>query len=196
VPAGEPEPAWDVATLFPAQGSWSERDYLELPTNRLVEFSDGLIEVLPAPTRRHQAIVAFLYESLKAFVVARNLGKVHFAPLPVHLWRGKYREPDVIFVRRENEKALEGDYLEGADLIMEVVSADDPERDWVKKREEYPRAGIPEYWIADPALGQITVLTLSGSVYAVHGDFATGDQATARLLPGFQVPVADALRGA
>ena len=195
-PEGEPEPAWAVATLFPAQGSWSERDYLELPTNRLVEFSDGFIEVLPVPTRLHQKIVAFLYESLKAFVVARKLGEVYFAALPVHLWPGKYREPDVIFVRGDNARAFRGDYLEGADLVMEVVSPDEPERDWVKKREEYSRAGIPEYWVADPQLDRITVFRLEAGAYAVHGEFGKGDQAESALLPGFRVPVSEALAGA
>src|SRR5690348_18132107 len=28
------------------------------------------------------------------------------------------------------------------------------------KRQEYARAGIPEYWLVDPAEGRITVLTL------------------------------------
>ena len=55
------EPAWEVAFLFPAQGEWSEHEYLELDTNHLVEFSHGQIEVLPMPSDRHQAIVGFLF---------------------------------------------------------------------------------------------------------------------------------------
>ncbi len=43
------------------------------------------------------------------------------------------------------------------------------DRDLVEKREEYARAGIPEYWIVDPEQGQITVLALDGTGYAVHG---------------------------
>ncbi len=45
--AVDPEPAWEVAHLFPAQGHWSEEEYLALNTNRLVEFDQGVIEVLP-----------------------------------------------------------------------------------------------------------------------------------------------------
>ena len=195
LPEGEPPPAWAVATLFPAQGSWSEQDYLELPTNRLVEFSNGSIEVLHVPTRLHQKIVAFLFESLQALMVSRRLGEVYFAPLPVHLWPGKYREPDVVFVRSDNAKALQGDYLEGADLVMEVVSPDDPDRDWIKKREEYEQAGISEYWIVDPQRGAITVLALRNGVYEVHGEFPRGSEATSSLLPGFSVSVEKALAG-
>lgn len=195
--SGEPEPAWAVATLFPAQGSWSERDYLELPTNRLVELSDGLVEVLTELTRLHQRIVAFLYEALKAFASTHKLGEVYFAPLPLHLWAGKYREPDVVFSRSDNTAALQGDYLEGADLVVEVVSPDDPERDsdWVKKREEYARAGIPEYWIVDPSRQSITVLRLETEAYVIEGEYPKGTEAHSVLLPGFKVPVGSALAG-
>ena len=196
VPPGDPEPAWAVATLFPSQGCWSERDYLELPTNRHVEFSDGYIEVLPVPTRLHQKIVAFVYKALEAFVAARKLGEVYFAPLPVHLWSGKYREPDVIFVRAGNSAALEGDYLEGADLVVEVVSEDDPDRDWIHKRAEYERAAIPEYWIVDPSKGCIAVFTLRDGRYVPFGEYSRSERAISALLPEFSVSVSDTLAGA
>lgn len=61
------EPAWDVALFYPAQGSWTESDYLELGTNRMVEFCDGAIEVLPTPTRIHQRIVRQVFLLLQAF---------------------------------------------------------------------------------------------------------------------------------
>src|SRR5687767_15399448 len=58
------EPAWEIATIFPLQGAWSEADYLSLNTNHLVEFSHGRVEVLPMPTQSHQLIVLFLYRLL------------------------------------------------------------------------------------------------------------------------------------
>jgi hypothetical protein len=45
-----PGPAWEIPEFFPAQGDWSEHDYFALKTNRLIELSDGRVEVLPAPT--------------------------------------------------------------------------------------------------------------------------------------------------
>ena len=59
------------------------------------------------------------------------------------------------------------------------------------KREEYAQAGIPEYWIVDPELDQITVLTLDGQ--SVHGEFKRGERATSKRLPGFGVDVTSAL---
>src|SRR5215216_1554045 len=73
------EPVWKIATLFPAQGAWSEEDYLELETNHLIEYSHGYIEVLPMPTELHQDIVLMLYELLKQYVKPRALGKILLA---------------------------------------------------------------------------------------------------------------------
>jgi Uma2 family endonuclease len=189
------EPVWDIAHLYPAQGCWTERDYLDLNTNRLVEFSHGYIEFLPMPKLSHQLIAMFLYDLLKPFVTARGLGVVVVAAYRVRLWEEKYREPDLIFVRSEHASRMGENYSDGADLVMEVVSgsASDRQRDLVKKRAEYARAGIPEYWIVDPEEGQIIVLTLDGNDYAEHGIFARGEQATSKLLPGFGVDVTAAL---
>lgn len=190
-PASQGEPTWEVALLFPPHGEWSEQEYLALSTNRLVELSDGRLEVLPMPTSFHQRIVEFLYACLNAFVLAKARGEVLFAPLPVHLWSGKYREPDLVYVR-PGRIPSPNTQPEGADLVMEVVGggSEDRKRDLVTKRQEYAKASIAEYWIVDPQEHHIFVLTLEGQSYREHGIFGPGTQATSVLLPGFAVDVA------
>ena len=58
--------------VAPLQGQWSQDDYLWLTdcTNRLIEWTDGCIEVLPMPTDEHQSIAAYLYKLLDAFALA------------------------------------------------------------------------------------------------------------------------------
>jgi Uma2 family endonuclease len=189
------EPTWGVAQLFPTQGNWSESEYLALDTNQLVEFSHGFVEFLPMATFLHQRILKFLFNALQAFVTAQNLGAAFFMGVRVRLWPGKFREPDVLFMHAEHASRMTDEYWEGADLVMEVVSAGDEDRrrNLTTKREEYAQAGIREYWIVDPALEQITVLTLDGQTYVVHGEFKRGEQATSKLLPGFVVDVTSAL---
>src|SRR5438128_9737267 len=184
------EPAWEVALLFPAQGEWTESAYLALDTNRLIELSDGCLEFLPMPTLFHQLIVDFVHTLLKTYVAAHAFGLVLFAPLPVRLWPGRFREPDIDYVRRVRIPNLHGQ-PQGADLAMEVVSAgtENRMRDLEIKRAEYADAGISEYWIVDPQEQRITVLTLDGQTYRVHGEFVPGMQATSVLLPGFSVDV-------
>jgi Uma2 family endonuclease len=115
------------------------------------------------------------------------------APYKVQIRPNKYCEPDVIFIRKEHASRMGEQFSVGADLVMEVVSAEGRERDLETKRQEYAQAGIPEYWIVDPQLERITVLALEGAVYTVHGEFPKGTQASSRLLPGFTVDVTAAL---
>jgi Uma2 family endonuclease len=189
------EPVWDIASLYPVQGCWTEGDYLELNTNQFVEFSHGYVEFLPLPTLSHQFIAKLLCQILDFFVLSSALGTVVPAPYKVRLWKDKFREPDIIFVRSEHSSRMGENFSDGADLVMEVVSgsASDRQRDLVEKRADYARAGIPEYWIVDPEEGQITVLALEGAEYAVHGTYARGEQATSRLLPEFSVDVTEVL---
>jgi len=180
----------EIAPILPEQGEWSEADYLWLTnrTNRLIELSDGRIEVLPMPTEKHQAILLYLYRAF--FPVIEQLGgKVFVAALRLHLATERFREPDLLLLLAADDPRRHNEYWEGADLVVEVVSPDDPRRDLVQKRREYAEAGIPEYWIVNPQTETISVLRLEGTKYAEHGVFQRGDQATSALLAGFQVSV-------
>lgn len=182
------EPTWEVAWLFPAQGAWSEQEYLALNTSRLVEFSHGRLEVLPVPTDRHQAIVAFLFTAFLG-VIQQIGGAIRFAPLRLRLWPGKFCEPDIMILRRADDPRRQELYWTGADLVVEVISEDDPERDLVTKRREYAEAGIPEYWLVDPRDETIAVLRLEGTSYMLHGQFGAGNSATSATLPALRVSV-------
>lgn len=182
------EPTWDVALLFPAQGAWSEHEYLALDSNRLVEFSHGRLEVLPMPSDTHQSIVGFLYTVFLAFVQQMG-GVVRFAPLRLRLWPGKIREPDLMLLRDGNDPRRQDPYWTGADLVVEVVSEDDPGRDLITKRLEYAQAGIPEYWIVDPRYKSIVVLTLAGETYQTHGQFDGDAVLSSATLSGLSFPV-------
>jgi len=187
----EAEPTWEIAELFPTQGNWSEEEYLALPDNRLLEFANGFLEVLPVPTTSHQALVAYLYGLFSAFVSQHDLGELLFAPIRVRLWRGKFREPDLVFMLKTHAHRIGEEFWDGADLALEVLSTDpkDRRRDLVIKRREYARARIPEYWIVDPQERTITILRLAGTRYIVHGCYAGGSRATSQLLTGFDVDV-------
>jgi hypothetical protein len=60
--------------LLPSQGSWSEEEYLVLTEHRsrLVEFTDGFLEVLPTPTDKHQSVLKFLFLAFFGFVEPRR----------------------------------------------------------------------------------------------------------------------------
>ena len=174
------------------QGLWTQDQYLAITNqcNHLVEFTDGQIEVLPVPTRRHQAITRFLLFLLSDWTEAEG-GEVFFAPLRLRVRQGKFREPDLLVLRDASDPRNQDAYWPGADLVMEIVSPDNPNRDLVTKRDDYAEAGIPEYWIVNPLNDTITVLTLHGDAYREHGVFGRGEKAEGTLLRGFTADVSE-----
>ena len=182
-----------LGAAMPSQGCWSDEHYLWLTdrTRRLIEYTDGRVEVLPMPTERHQIILLFLYRLLYAHVQASPRdGVVVTSGLRMRVREGKFREPDLLLLRDRSDPRRRDRFWLGADLVVEIVSPDDPARDLVVKRADYAEASIPEYWIVDPANETVAVLTLAGNAYVEHGVFARGDTATSPLLDGVAVNVA------
>ena len=197
-PSQRGEPSWEVACCFPRQGEWSNEDYLAFETaNFPVELVDGCLEFLPMPTLSHQRLVRSLFLTLDQAVRASGKGEAAFAPCPIQLWESHYREPDVFYLSSERSARGE-DPPTGVDLVIEVMSPGQTnrERDLIKKRADYARAGVSEYWIVDPEEQVVSVLALDGETYRVHGEFKPGTMATSLLLPAFQVNVADLFEAA
>ncbi len=192
--ASEADYAWEVATLFPAQGEWSEDDYLRLTegTNRRIELTDGRLEFLPMPTEIHESLVRFLFFALHAFVENQKLGQVYWTGIRLRIRPRKFRLPDVIFLHNDHYHARHNRAWDGADLVMEVVSDDakDRQRDYEQKLLDYAEAKVAEYWIIDYQRQTVLVHRLHGSQYQVHGQFTRGQLAASALLNGFAVDVA------
>ena len=185
------EPVWELAELHSPQGAWSEDEYLALRANRLIEFTDGFVEVLPTPTTSHQQIVMRLFQLLFAFTQSSQPATVLFAPLRLRVAENTYREPDTLLVLDEHSHFIGEDFWTGADLVAEVLSpgTSNRERDLVDKRRLYAAAGVPEYWIVDPADELIRVLVLDGDSYREHCVARRGESARSVLLVGFSAAV-------
>lgn len=190
-------PTWELALNFPRQGEWTEEEYLSLDTNRLVEFTDGVLEFLPMPKPSHARLSRYISDLLRALVTSKASGDVFWAPFSIRISPTKLREPDIVYLR--HERIPQDDVPpDGADLVVEIVSEGtrNRDRDLNIKRLEYSAAGIPEYWIVDPVAQTITVLSLTEGDYRVHVEAGLGMQATSVLLPGFQVDVTAAFAAA
>jgi Uma2 family endonuclease len=176
--------------VLPDQGQLSEEEYLWLTdrTSRLLEYTDGYVEVLPMPTSKHQGIVLLFIRLLLPFLDARG-GILRFAPMRLRLRAGKFREPDLMLLLDTSDPRNQDRHWLGADLVLEVVSPDNPARDLVEKRQDYAAAGIPEYWIVNPLNRTISVLVLQDGEYAEHGVFVNRAQATSTVLASFSIAV-------
>ena len=135
-------------------------------------------------------LLKFLCLAFFEFFEARG-GNVLFAPLRMRVRPGKFREPDLLLLLSANDSRRQNRFWDGADLALEIVSEDKPERDLVDKRGDNAEARVPEYWIVNPRSESITVLRLCDEAYEEAGTFRRGDSAASTLRPEFSVAVSE-----
>ena len=101
-------------------------------------------------------------------------------------------EPDVMFFKTGNEPKAGDKYFKGIpDLVVEVLSPSNRHVDRGVKFDAYQKAGIAEYWLADPKTRSVQVNSLNAAgQYEEWGSFGPGDVVRSAFLKGFETPVA------
>ena len=191
-PRPQPRTAASAALAWLEVGHWTEAAYFALPdTNYIVELSEGHLLVHEMPGLEHQRIVSRLLFSLSEWARTGGDGEVFPAPMPIRLWEGKIREPDITFYAAGHEDRYHVQYADPPDLAIEVLSPSTRRIDRQEKAAEYAEAGVTEYWIVDPEGRSIEVLTGAGPEgYVSRRQFGPGDEVTSAVLPGLVVSVA------
>jgi Uma2 family endonuclease len=155
------------------QGQWTYRDYAALPDDgHRYEIVDGVLYMAPSPNEWHQNATLEIASYLRTHVKLTGLGQVYIAPFDVELDPKTVVQPDVIVILNANRNKITFSHIIGApDLIVEVSSPGTIGYDREKKQHAYARAGVPEYWIADPWSRTVEVLTLEAGGYRSLGVF-------------------------
>jgi Uma2 family endonuclease len=190
-------PEREDAGSWPAPGQWTYADYCRLPDDgRRYEVIRGVLYVSPAPSLPHQRALALLFVKLHSFVLAAGLGEVLFAPVDVLLPReiAAPVQPDLMFFRTGNQPGAEAMNFKGApDLVVEILSPSTRRLDRGIKLAAYRDAGVPEFWLADPRLGTLSIFGLGedgkGYVELSHG--GVGEAVESRVLPGLRIAVSE-----
>ncbi len=182
-------PADDVPG--PPQGQWTYAEYAALPDDgRRYEIIDGVLYVAPSPRRAHQAANRWFVYYLIEHVQRAGLGEVFGAPFDVELSPNTVVQPDVVVVLREHASIITDTHIVGApDLVVEVALPGSVGYDRRLKQDAYARAGVREYWYADPAARTIEVLVLEGDRYSSAGVFVGRSRLSSQVLPDFPVRV-------
>ena len=128
----------------------------QISESKQSEWVDGEAIIFMPPSRKHQDVTTFLAALLRPFINYFQLGEVLVAPFEMKPNPfGNAREPDILFVAQENLSLFDEQRLNGpADLAVEVISPESVSRDRERKFAEYEAAGVREYWIIDPRVGQ------------------------------------------
>ncbi len=177
----------------PRQGHWTYVDYAALPNDgQRYEILNGVLYMSPSPGRDHQKSSGRLFRYLAEYVEDGELGEVYEAPFDVELIAGSRSivQPDVLVVLNAHLHRITASRVVGApDLVVEIISPGSVTYDHVEKRDAYAHAGVPEYWIADPASRTVEVFALEGNSYRSLGVFEGPAILPSRILPGFTKPV-------
>jgi Uma2 family endonuclease len=182
-------PADDVPG--PPQGQWTYEAYAAIPDDgKRYEIIDGVLYMTPSPNTGHQNSTSWILVYLKLHVESRGLGKVFVAPFDVELAPKLVVQPDVLVILNEHLDVLTPSHVVGTpDLVIEVSSPSTATYDRRRKMDAYARAGVREYWIADPPSQTVERLYLENGQYVSAGVFQGAALLPSRVLPDFPVRV-------
>lgn len=138
-------------------------------TDKRYELVNGdLVEMNP-PIGLHARIARFLSKQIDREIERLGLNWISdYGGYGVRTADSKSRLPDLVVITEEQEEDLLyiSAVLQTPPLLaVEIVSEDNPARDYRYKRSEYATREIPEYWIVDPIQFKVTVLTLVEGFY-------------------------------
>jgi Uma2 family endonuclease len=133
-----------------------------------VEFIDGKIYYMTAPSPDHQRILGKLFRKLGDYFDKTEC-EVFPAPLDVILkneeeTNSKSVQPDIVVIC-DKEKLTKVNYQGIPSMIVEIVSPSNEGHDFVMKMNLYMKYGVPEYWIVIPDKKIIQVYKLQNGLY-------------------------------
>src|SRR5262249_38292841 len=97
--------------------------------------------------------------------------------------------PDIYFLSNEHLDRQHSYYLDGPpDIVMEVLIPEFEEYDRVLKFSKYEKAGVPEYWILDPAKKVFEAYQLQNGLLRLLFSGSDGYYSTTSL-PGIKIEI-------
>ncbi len=175
----------------PGQGNWTYDDYASIPDDgKRYEVVNGVLFMPPAPNIGHQETVGEIFAYLRDHLKQSKLGKVYIAPVDVELHPKTVVQPDVLVILTAHLERISASRVIGApDLVVEVASPGTTGFDRRQKQDAYALAGVPEYWIVDPASHTVELLILENGAYHSLGIFQGQHTLPSTVVPDFPVSV-------
>jgi Uma2 family endonuclease len=142
-------------------------------TDTRYELVDGMLVEMPPESPANCTLGKMIFFELAKHV---PLTLLHYKDIEIEVSgrRAKVRLPDLLVLNEECRIVLQGKTrntithdMPPPDLVIEIVSpgAINRARDYRYKRTEYAARGIPEYWIVDPEMQQLTICNWNEGQY-------------------------------
>jgi Uma2 family endonuclease len=175
--------------LVPAPGTATEQDLLDIADHedRLYELEDGVL-VEKAMGWQEAVLAAWIIGEITAYLKTHDLGQVMGADGPLQILPGKVKLPDVSFIgwKRFPKERLGRRPIPALvpDLVVEVLSDTNTQREMDRKRKQYFQAGVTLVWYIDPKTRSARAFTSPTGVTQLDEDSALDG---GQVLPGFRL---------
>jgi Uma2 family endonuclease len=170
--------------------TWSFQERLELLAGKIFKMS-------PAPSSMHQKISMNL---IRSFLPIFNIGKCQLfhAPFDVRLLDAQKStidediytvvQPDICVICDES-KIDEKGCIGAPDLIVEILSPGNTQKEMKHKFDLYEAAHVQEYWLVEPNDKVVLVYVLRNEKYIGLKPFTEDSMVNSELFPELEVHV-------
>lgn len=163
--------------------------YPAIEEEELFEIVEGVrYDMKPAPIVNHQRILGILYIMIHETCHAN--GVILFSPLDVYLDEDNQFQPDLVFILHHHDSIIKEKRIEGApDLVAEILSPSTSQNDKIRKKRQYERFGVQEYWLIDPVHRTVDQFVLEQGKYVLHEIYGLRDHLTSPLFSCVNIDV-------
>jgi Uma2 family endonuclease len=147
-----------MPTTTHRSGCFTYEDFCALVRDgQKADLIDGVIYIASPENVDANDLFVWLITLINLYVRKKKLGKVFGSRVACRLDDRNAPESDIVFVSAKHQDRIRRGGIEGPpDLAVEIVSPESVERDYDKKRRQYQRVWIPEYWIIDEEERKVT----------------------------------------
>jgi Uma2 family endonuclease len=176
-------------------GVYSYADYLTWEFDEMVELIKGKIfkSAAAAPRRIHQKVSGNIFFRLYQHL-ENHPCDVFSAPFDVRLPVKSKKNEDIFTVVQpdisvicDKSKLDDLGCIGAPDLIVEILSPGNNQKELKNKYEVYEESGVKEYWIVSPYVSTLLVYTLIEGKYVPSKLFTVGDIVESKCIPGFKL---------
>lgn len=175
--------------------SYTYADYLTWQFKERVELLRGKIfKMSPAPASNHQRIVRKISTSIDIFLSGKSC-ELFFAPFDVRLQKQSddksvttIVQPDICVIC--DPKKIDKRGCNGApELVIEILSPGNSEKEMGIKYELYEANGVLEYWLIDPEHEVVFIYRLKDGKFYAGKPYSTLEVIQSDVLVGFEMNV-------
>lgn len=169
-------------------------DYLKWTFEERLELINGkLFKMSPAPSRMHQKLSWEIARGLSGYLNGKSC-EAYAAPFDVRLPRKSKNDQDIVTVVQPDicvicdpSKLDDKGCLGAPDIVIEILSPGNNQKELKNKYDVYEEAGVREYWLVVPAEKAFWQYILQDGRFVSQRPMTEEDVVTTPVLPGFEL---------